>query len=101
MSHAVIERRSSDRLFSHLSLKVLNVDGRVVLACLQRLVLLAGRIYDHLHATHGAGRESGFIGFQFYDLDAAGFARATTSTTVSAEKNGDKIMSYRSVHPVA
>jgi hypothetical protein len=87
-SHAVVERRSSDRLFSHLSLNVLNVDGQAVLACLQRLVLLAGRIYDHLHATHRTGRESGFIGFPFYGLDAVGLARARTSATVSAEKNG-------------
>ena len=85
----VVECRSSDRLFAQLSL---DIDRRAVLACSQRLVMLVGPIYDHLHAvTQRSGREGDFIGCPFYEFDAVGHCRATTSfasTTVSAEENG-------------
>ena len=81
MLHIVVElldRRTSGGLFAQLSL---DVDGRVMLACSHRLILLVGPIYDHLHAAAcRSGNEGGFIaiiGSQFYGLDAARFGRAT------------------------
>ena len=44
----------------------LDADERAVLARLRCLVLLLGRIYDHLHAAgQRSGREGDFIGFPF------------------------------------
>jgi hypothetical protein len=65
-----------------------------MLTRLQRMVLLEGPIYGHLHVLQLCGREGDRTGFPFYAttrLGALGFTRTTTSTTVSADRNGVKL----------
>ena len=79
-----VEPTLSPRLFAWVSF---DAGGRAALARLPRLISVGRPIYGCLHLAH---REGDSICFPFYattSFAAVGFAQATTSTTVSIEKN--------------
>ena len=69
-----------------------DVDGRAVLTLLQRLILVERLIYPHRYAAQRDGRS---VCFPFYAATSfaavKSAAQATTSTTVSIERDGVKL----------
>ena len=80
--------RCLPRLFTQLSF---NAGVRAVLARFRRLILVRRPIYRHLHV---AQRDGDSVCFPFYaatSFVAVKSAQATTSTTVSVQRNGEKL----------